>query len=175
MIDAAGGAPRPASDYHANFPSWSLDDKWIYFGSNRSGRMEVWRVPSDGGTPEQVTREGGNAPRVSADGTLYYRRESTLYARPLAGGPDQPIVEDVVGISSAYLPFGNDVFYVVAPEPSRSNLLELRAIDVMTRSRGRSAASRSQCRGPDRRSRRQDRPARRLQGCKRFILVENFQ
>ena len=108
VIDAAGGAPRPASDYHANFPSWSLDDKWIYFGSNRSGRMEVWRVPSDGGTPEQVTREGGNAPRVSADGTLYYRRGTTLYARPLAGGPDQPIVEGVAGISSAYLPFGNE-------------------------------------------------------------------
>ncbi len=133
VIDAAGGRSRPASDYHANFPSWSLDDKWIYFGSNRSGRMEVWRVPSDGGTPVQLTREGGDAPRVSTDGTLYYRRESTLYAKPLAGGPDQPIVEGVTGILSAYLPFGNEVFYVVAPEPSRSNLLELRAIDVTTR------------------------------------------
>ena len=95
--------------------------------------MEVWRVPSDGGTPEQVTREEGTAPRVSADRTLYYRRGTTLYAKPLAGGPDQPIVEGVMGISSAYLPFGNDVFYVVKPEPSRSNLLELRAIDVTTR------------------------------------------
>ena len=64
---------------------------------------------------------------------LYYRRGTTLYAKPLAGGTDQLIVEDVVGISSAYLPFGNEVFYVVAPEPSRSNLLELRAIDVTTR------------------------------------------
>ncbi len=56
-----------------------------------------------------------------------------MYAKPLAGGPGQPIVEGVTGIAGAYLPFGNDVFYVVAPEPSRSNLLELRAIDVTTR------------------------------------------
>jgi hypothetical protein len=41
VVDAAGGAARLASDYLANFPSWSADDKWIYFGSDRSGRMEV--------------------------------------------------------------------------------------------------------------------------------------
>ena len=34
--------------------------------------------------------------------------------------------------ASAYLPFGNEVFYVVGPEPSRSTALELRATDVTT-------------------------------------------
>jgi Tol biopolymer transport system component/tRNA A-37 threonylcarbamoyl transferase component Bud32 len=133
IIDATGGEPRSIGDIHVNYPSWSPDDRWIYFGSNRSGRTEVWRVPSEGGPPEQVTREGGTGPRVSADGrTLYYRRLTTLLARPLAGGEDRVIVEKVAGSPSAYLPVGNEVFHVVAPDPLRPLLLELRAIDVTT-------------------------------------------
>ena len=80
-----------------------------------------------------MTREGGTAPRVSADGDVVLPARQHGYAEPLAGGPDQLIVEGVTGIPSAYLPFGNDVCYDVAPKPSRSNLLELRAIDVTTR------------------------------------------
>jgi eukaryotic-like serine/threonine-protein kinase len=134
VTDATGGAPRLVSDYHANFPSWSHDDQWIYFGSNRTGRMEVWRVPAAGGTPEQVTREGGNAPRASADGrTLYYRRGPTVYGKPLGGGPDQPIVEGATGITGAYLPSGTELFHVARPDPSRPILAELRATDVRTR------------------------------------------
>jgi len=56
-------------------PAWSADGRHIYFGSNRSGTWQVWRVPSGGGTPEQVTRGGGFAARESPDGKwLYYAR-----------------------------------------------------------------------------------------------------
>ena len=133
IVDAAGGTPRLVSEYHANYPSWSHDDKWIYFGSSHSGRVEVWRVPSDGGTPEQLTRDGGSVPRESADGrTLYYRRQMTLYARPLAGGPDQVIVEDSV-TGGTYMPSGNELFYIARPDASSPRLFELRSTDVTTR------------------------------------------
>lgn len=133
VVDATGGEPRLVSDGHGYFPSWSPDDRWIYFTSNRSGSVEIWRVPSDGGAPEQVTTEGGTAPRISSDGrTLYYRRATTLYAKPVAGGPERPVVQGVAGISSAYLPFGNDLFYLARPDASPSAALEIRATDVTT-------------------------------------------
>ena len=53
-------------------PQWSSDGKGIYFLSDRSGRMAVWRMEADGSKPVQVT--GGEMPDiegfgVSPDGT----------------------------------------------------------------------------------------------------------
>jgi serine/threonine protein kinase len=44
---------------HNHNPAWSLDGKWIYFvrGTEPTARMDLWRVPSDGGEPEQLTRQ----------------------------------------------------------------------------------------------------------------------
>ena len=45
-------------------PVWSPDGKHLYFGSDRGGRMEIWRVPIDENTgrvqgpPTQITRNG---------------------------------------------------------------------------------------------------------------------
>jgi hypothetical protein len=131
-IDVAGGQQRPVSDYDVTWPSWSHDDKWIYFGSRKSGRQEVWRVAPDGGTPERVTANGGGMPRESADGTtLYYRRGSTVFSMPAAGGPETTIVDDTAG--GGYFPLGSELFYVARPDPAIRNVLELRAIDVTTR------------------------------------------
>ena len=56
-------------------PSWSGDGRFIYYGSNRTGRYQIWRVPVAGGPEEQVTRESGFLPFESLDGrTLYYKR-----------------------------------------------------------------------------------------------------
>ena len=46
-------------------PSWSHDNKMIYFESNRSGVMNIWAVPVDGSqAPKQVTfsKEGARYP-----------------------------------------------------------------------------------------------------------------
>jgi TolB protein len=50
--------------------SWSPDGRQIYFTSDRSGGPQVYRIGTDGGTPERVTFEGSyNArPRLSPDG-----------------------------------------------------------------------------------------------------------
>ena len=59
------------------------------------------RIPADGGEAVQVTENGGYRPVHSPDGrTLYYLRPGPmeavpLYARPVAGGPERPVLESV--------------------------------------------------------------------------------
>jgi TolB protein len=50
--------------------SWAPDGRQIYFTSDRSGGPQIYRIGTDGGTPERVTFEGSyNArPRLSPDG-----------------------------------------------------------------------------------------------------------
>ena len=73
-------------DAHA---SWSADGRWIYFASTRTGRPEVWKVPSEGGKAIQLTDQGGIEPKESADGqTLYYLDRPP----PAAGGIGSPAV-----------------------------------------------------------------------------------
>ena len=45
---------HPAGSSHAR---WAPDGTAIWFLSSRSGSMQVWRIPVDGGEAEQVTRE----------------------------------------------------------------------------------------------------------------------
>ena len=62
-IPAAGGAPVQAlSDDHVNWnPLWSPDGQFLYFVSDRSGSMNLWRVPIDESTgrtrgePQSIT------------------------------------------------------------------------------------------------------------------------
>ena len=53
-------------------PRWSHDGRWVYYCSNRTGRLEIWRVRSEGGVSEQVTREGGFEIQESRDGKFLY-------------------------------------------------------------------------------------------------------
>lgn len=81
-------------EFHSVCPSWSRDGKWIYFGSQRSGDWQVWKVPSSGGTPVQVTRRGGHAALESPDGKfLYYaknpRPEPEVWRMPLTGSANE--------------------------------------------------------------------------------------
>jgi eukaryotic-like serine/threonine-protein kinase len=62
-LPAAGGeAVQVTADQHVNWnPIWSPDGRYLYFVSDRSGSMNVWRVPIDEesgrvrGDPEPVT------------------------------------------------------------------------------------------------------------------------
>ena len=93
-IDAEGGKPRQmTSGTGVNIiASWSHDGRWIYFGSTRSGRFEIWRMSSAGGEPVQVTRNGGTAALESPDGkTLYYTKNNGpdgIWKMPLEGGQE---------------------------------------------------------------------------------------
>ena len=80
-------------------PSWSRDDHWVYFSSNRTGRMEVWKVPSGGGTAVQVTKNGGYKPVESPDGKfIYYNKGQSFYDAwriPVGGGEETPVLENL--------------------------------------------------------------------------------
>jgi Tol biopolymer transport system component len=79
--------------------SWSHDGRWIYFGSTRSGRFEIWKVPSGGGQPVQVTSNGGTAALESPDAkTLYYTKKNGsdgIWKMPIEGGPEVQVVEAI--------------------------------------------------------------------------------
>ena len=64
--------PSPDED-----PIWSPDGEWLLFGSRRdpNGQSRIWRVPSNGGTPEPVTDANGSRPRYSLDGSRIYFRD----------------------------------------------------------------------------------------------------
>jgi eukaryotic-like serine/threonine-protein kinase len=114
VMDASGGRPRRITPEPSdeNIPSWSRDGKWIYFSSNRTGRYEIWRVPFAGGTPEQITKEGGYVAYESADGTtLFYMKDysSPLFARPLSGGAERQLLDLVW---KAFAPVDDGIYYI---------------------------------------------------------------
>ena len=52
----------PGNRFHNHNMVWSTDDKWIYFvrgvlrlGNIQADEMDICRIPSSGGTPEQLT------------------------------------------------------------------------------------------------------------------------
>lgn len=58
LSPAAGGDARRLTNTEANetSPTWSADDKKVYFLSSSGGSSQVWRIAVDGGAPEQVTQ-----------------------------------------------------------------------------------------------------------------------
>jgi Tol biopolymer transport system component/DNA-binding winged helix-turn-helix (wHTH) protein len=100
-VVAADGSPISRtliSDQNNNVrPAWSLDGKWIYFASDRTGDYQIWKMPSAGGTPEQITRNGGLDAIVSPDGRhLYYAKPASvqgIWEVPFEGGPEIKVVE----------------------------------------------------------------------------------
>src|SRR5262245_11637217 len=79
-------------------PRWSRDGKWIYFGSNRTGRWEVYRIPRTGGTFVQVTRNGGVAATETLDRKwLYYAKNvsspTSIRKVPVSGGEETKVLD----------------------------------------------------------------------------------
>ncbi len=89
VVDETGGPIQPLA-HKAGFsdvnPSWSRDGKWIYFGSNRTGRAAVWRAPSDGGDAQQVTTFGSTNPEGAPPG-LFCRSNHRTAARCTSRAP----------------------------------------------------------------------------------------
>src|SRR5262249_1166021 len=70
VVPALGGTPAKLVD-DGHYPSWSPDGKRIVFVSNRGGEINLWTVPSEGGTPMPLTKEHGRIdyqPAWSPDG-----------------------------------------------------------------------------------------------------------
>ncbi|ABF43234.1 transcriptional regulatory protein-like protein [Candidatus Koribacter versatilis Ellin345] len=138
-IPADGGAPRVliAGDSNNSVPSWSKDGHFIYFASDRTGRFEVWRVPTTGGPAQQITQDGGFAPVESADGKLLFYAKNQfpnpeVWEVSLEGGgveaPLRPIIRPVTWATWAVA--GDSVFYV---EEGPGNIAMLSVVEPKAR------------------------------------------
>lgn len=88
VVGIAGGRPHAVAafpDADNLLPSWSRDGKWIYFTSNRGGKLyQIWKLAVKGGAtlaePLQVTQNGGFGAAEAVEGSLLY------YTKPFAQG-----------------------------------------------------------------------------------------
>ena len=107
LLEVANGVPRmlitlPGADNGG--PNWSRDGKWIYFYSDQgSASFQLWKTQLSGGSPVQVTKNGGVFAAESTDGRfLYYSKYESpgVWRMPLNGGEEirvldqQPAGED---------------------------------------------------------------------------------
>jgi Tol biopolymer transport system component len=133
VVDSGGGQSRQLTGgaFTNVVPGWSRDGKWIYFGSDRSGRFEIWRAPAQGGEAGQVTRDGGYVALESVDAKMLYYTKSSysgpLYARPLAGGAETQILEYVA--FRGFQVFEDGIYYIARDRPRNH---EIRFYDFAT-------------------------------------------
>jgi Tol biopolymer transport system component len=104
-IPAEGGEERRLTDASGldDGPDYTVDGRYIYFNSERSGVMRIWRMAPDGSNQEAVTSDAEYAdwfPHPSPDGRwlvfLSYdksvkghppNKDVALRIMPLGGGP----------------------------------------------------------------------------------------
>ena len=102
VVSVNGGAPRRLTTHPAEdkWPYWSHDGKWIYFSSTRTGREEIWKMPSNGGEAVQITRNSGDTPQESADGKILYYMKGwpvavTIWRASVDGTQEAKVLDSV--------------------------------------------------------------------------------
>jgi eukaryotic-like serine/threonine-protein kinase len=119
-VNSEGGTPRKLTESAgANIvPCWSKDAAFIFFGSNRSGTFQIWKMNADGSNPVMITKGGGFAPLLSANGEfIFYAKSpalaSDIWRVPVQGGEERKVTDGVYRYSFALAPEG--LYFVSAP------------------------------------------------------------
>ena len=62
--------PLQLTDHAASdaIPNWSAEDRSVYFGSQRSGQWQIWRIPAKGNRPEPADDHEGRILRNGVPG-----------------------------------------------------------------------------------------------------------
>lgn len=112
IMDATGGLPRNLTpdEFYDYVPSWSADGRWIYYASDRSGTMQIFRVSTEGGNPLQLTSGGGTGP-LAADGRVLFFREGHIWSVPEDGGEETRILDRTVGMFN-WRPWRGNIIYI---------------------------------------------------------------
>ena len=122
-IGQAGGALKrlspPNDPEFLGHPIVSRDGQWIYFAATISGSLELWKMPSAGGKPVQITRNSGYRPLEAYDGRhLYYGKHDApeVWRIPVGGGEETRILDSVGGRNWTVTPKGIYYFdFTVSP------------------------------------------------------------
>ena len=79
------------------FPDFSLDGKWLYFSSRRSGAQRIWRIPASGGKPVLLFDYEARSPLLlpAGNGVLYLGQDGAVRLQPLPGGQPLQIFDEV--------------------------------------------------------------------------------
>jgi Tol biopolymer transport system component/tRNA A-37 threonylcarbamoyl transferase component Bud32 len=113
-------------------PSWSRDGRWLYYREDRNDGCDLWRIPIEGGAPEQVTVGGGFRGVEAPDGrTLVFAvsdDESPLFAQAVTGGPRRQVVRCAITRSLAAGPDG--VYYMACPAQAPTS--QIQRLDLET-------------------------------------------
>jgi Tol biopolymer transport system component len=109
-------------------PSWSRDGRWIYFTSNQSGRLQVWKIPVSGGEAIQVTQQGGFDPVESEDGQWLYftqdRGSASIWRLPTSGGKETPVFDFHQKNYSRMWTVTNEGIYFAVPESAARSTIK---------------------------------------------------
>ena len=79
IVSVDGGQPRRFVGDSADnmLPSWSADGHFIYFSSNRTGNLQLWKIGSDGGGDSvRLTTQGAFESFAAPDGeSIFYTKD----------------------------------------------------------------------------------------------------
>lgn len=92
-VDGSAPATRLTNGQGKNYgPQFSADGAWIFFCSDRSGSMQIWKMKVDGSEPTQLTKDENNHwfPRLSPNGTY---AAFVTYPKGTAGDPPNSPIE----------------------------------------------------------------------------------
>jgi serine/threonine protein kinase/Tol biopolymer transport system component len=137
LVRVAGGETHQLATNTggADVPSWSNDGRWIYFHARSDD--QIWKVPSEGGKPVQLTRQGGFEGFESMDGKyLYYSKSgnhSGIWRINLSNGSEAPVPElSGTGDFRQWALGGTGIFFVPNDE-AFSKDAAVRFFDFVTR------------------------------------------
>lgn len=97
------------------YTSISPDGEWILFDARKAGSsvVQIWKVGTQGGTPEQITQNGGIMPSWSPDGKhVAYVHKHDIYVKDIMTGEERKIIDSGgVDFHPAWAPDGNSLVF----------------------------------------------------------------
>ena len=92
---------------------------------------QLWKVPAAGGSPVQITRNGGGTPAQSVDGrTIFYAKDGAgadmtrLWSVPAEGGEEREVLPAV--FAHNFVVRTNGIYFIPGPEKPAIWFLQIR-------------------------------------------------